>query len=341
MHSGNTHCEGFPLARNVNSPAECLAACCAAGDACETYQWCEPGQVCAKGYWSQSGTYGRGSDLDGWPQNTTVAVAEAACTASRACVGYTYSSTDLHPGATKLKIYLKNSSTGPMPDSTWSRHMKAGAGCATGKLGSSCSNSSTGWSSRAMRPRPAGPCDIFAAAGTPCVAAHSVVRTLYRNYSGPLYRVLRDSDHASLNIGAHHNGFAKTVDQDTFCEGTACYILRLFDQSPHRNHLDTSPAGGACHIPLSPVNASRDPITISGKAVRMPCIQISSCEGDETSSARQDVLHGLYCMACTVWSVLYGLHCMVCRSTVHAKPALLRRPPLVVAREYGRVLIVC
>lgn len=331
LHSGNTHCEGFPLARNVNSPAECLAACCAAGDACETYQWCEPGQLCAKGYWSQSGTYGRGSDLDGWPQNTTVAVAEAACTASRACVGYTYSSTDLHPGATKLKIYLKNSSTGPMADSTWSRHMKAGAGCATGKLGSSCSNSSTGWSSRALRPRPAGPCDIFAAAGTPCVAAHSVVRTLYQNYSGPLYRVLRDSDHASLNIGAHHNGFAKTVDQDTFCEGTACYILRLFDQSPHRNHLDTSPAGGACHIPLSPVNASRDPITISGKAVRMPCIQISSCEGEETLSARHNVLHGPHCMACTVWPALY----------IHAKPALLRLPRLAVTREHGRVFIVC
>ena len=209
--------------------------------------------------------------------------------------------------------------------------MKAGAGCATGKLGSSCSNSSTGWSSRALRPRPAGPCDIFAAAGTPCVAAHSVVRTLYQNYSGPLYRVLRDSDHASLNIGAHHNGFAKTVDQDTFCEGTACYILRLFDQSPHRNHLDTSPAGGACHIPLSPVNASRDPITISGKAVRMPCIQISSCEGEETLSARRNVLHGPHCMACTVWPALY----------IHAKPALLRLPRLAVTREHGRVFIVC
>lgn len=265
---GDTHCEGFPLARNnVNSSSGCLAACCAAGDACETWQWCEEGHSCTQGYWSQSGTYGAGSDLDGWPQNTTVAVAEAACSASPACVGLTYKSPDLHPAAATLHIYLKNSSTGPMPDAIWSRHVKARAGCAIGKLGSSCRNSSaTGWSSHAMAPRPDGPCDIFAAAGTPCVAAHSVVRTLYVNYSGPLYRVLRDSDHAGLDIGAHHNGFAKTAAQDTFCEGTACYILRIFDQSPHRNHLDTSPAGGYCPKPLSPVNASRDPITVSGNA---------------------------------------------------------------------------
>ena len=60
---GNTHCEGLPLAKDVNSSAECVAACCAAGDECETWQWCEAGQACATGYWAQSGTLGRGSDL--------------------------------------------------------------------------------------------------------------------------------------------------------------------------------------------------------------------------------------------------------------------------------------
>jgi non-reducing end alpha-L-arabinofuranosidase len=29
-----------------------------------------------------------------------------------------------------------------------------------------------------------GPCDIFAAAGTPCVAAHSTVRALFASYNG-------------------------------------------------------------------------------------------------------------------------------------------------------------
>eukprot|EP01043_Picozoa_sp_COSAG02_P032711 COSAG02_NODE_2198_length_9544_cov_30.739121_4_plen_254_part_00 len=32
-------------------------------------------------------------------------------------------------------------------------------------------------------------CDLFQAAATPCVAAHSTVRALYKSYSGPLYQV--------------------------------------------------------------------------------------------------------------------------------------------------------
>ena len=38
------------------------------------------------------------------------------------------------------------------------------------------------------------PCDIFALGGTPCVAAHGVVRALYVNFTGALYQVLRESD---------------------------------------------------------------------------------------------------------------------------------------------------
>lgn len=34
-----------------------------------------------------------------------------------------------------------------------------------------------------------GPCDIYAAGATPCVAAHSTVRALLCAYSGPLYQV--------------------------------------------------------------------------------------------------------------------------------------------------------
>lgn len=112
-----------------------------------------------------------------------------------------------------------------------------------------------------------GPCDVLAAGGTPCTAAHSVVRAMYANYTGALYRVLRDSDHAGLDIGVHLNGFAKVSDEDAFCAGTACYILRIFDQSPRGNHLDTSPAGGACHKPLSPVGATKEKISIGGNTV--------------------------------------------------------------------------
>ena len=34
--------------------------------------------------------------------------------------------------------------------------------------------------------RPMGPCDVYAAAGDPCVAAHSTTRALYASYNGPL-----------------------------------------------------------------------------------------------------------------------------------------------------------
>ena len=47
----------------------------------------------------------------------------------------------------------------------------------------------------------AGPCDIHAAGGTPCVAAHSVTRALYSAYDGALYAVRRASDNATAAIG--------------------------------------------------------------------------------------------------------------------------------------------
>ena len=50
-------------------------------------------------------------------------------------------------------------------------------------------------------PRPRGPCDIYAAAADPCVAAHSSTRALYAGYNGPLYQVLRQSDGKTLDIG--------------------------------------------------------------------------------------------------------------------------------------------
>src|SRR4051812_7277909 len=49
--------------------------------------------------------------------------------------------------------------------------------------------------------RPQGPCDIYAAASAPCAAAHSTTRALYAAYNGPLYKVLRQSDGRSLDIG--------------------------------------------------------------------------------------------------------------------------------------------
>jgi len=59
---------------------------------------------------------------------------------------------------------------------------------------------------RSRRGRKA-PCDTYAAAGTPCVTAHSTVRSLSSRYDGPLYQVQR-ADGRLLNIGVIASGFA-------------------------------------------------------------------------------------------------------------------------------------
>jgi hypothetical protein len=65
------------------------------------------------------------------------------------------------------------------------------------------------------------PCDIFET-DTPCVAAHSVVRALYNSYAGPLYRVQRRSDNATLDIAPRSaGGFADAAAQDDFCGRSA------------------------------------------------------------------------------------------------------------------------
>jgi hypothetical protein len=62
------------------------------------------------------------------------------------------------------------------------------------------------------------PCDNFEAAGTPCVAAHSLVRALFQAYSGSLYQVNRTRDGATLDVGVIAPvGNANAAAQDSFC----------------------------------------------------------------------------------------------------------------------------
>jgi len=126
--------------------------------------------------------------------------------------------------------------------------------------------------------RPAGPCDIYAAGGSPCVAAHSSTRALYAAYNGPLYQVLRQSDGKTLDIGVVQpsvtdaGGYADAAAQDAFCANTYCWITTLYDQSGHGNHLTQAPRGpagtpmvmgGFNNIPL----ADWAPVTIMGHKV--------------------------------------------------------------------------
>ncbi|KAJ7215964.1 glycoside hydrolase family 54 protein [Mycena pura] len=92
----------------------------------------------------------------------------------------------------------------------------------------------------------AGPCDIYASGGTPCVAAHSTTRALFSAYSGSLYQIIRGSDGATTNIGPlSAGGVANAAAQDSFCASTTCLITTIFDQSGHGNHLTHAPPGGA------------------------------------------------------------------------------------------------
>ncbi|MFB9451261.1 RICIN domain-containing protein [Dactylosporangium vinaceum] len=113
------------------------------------------------------------------------------------------------------------------------------------------------------------PCDIYAAGGTPCVAAHSTTRALYAAYSGNLYQVKRASDSTTKNITPlAAGGVANAAAQDSFCAGTTCLITIIYDQSGKGNHLKQAPpgrfsgpaAGGYDNL----ATATAAPITVGG-----------------------------------------------------------------------------
>jgi hypothetical protein len=115
-----------------------------------------------------------------------------------------------------------------------------------------------------------GPCDLYAAGGTPCVAAHSTTRALYGNYNGALYQVRRSSDNTTRDVGLlSAGGVANAATQDSFCAGTTCLITVIYDQTGRGNHLTQAPPGGF-QGPApggfdNLANATAAPITISGQ----------------------------------------------------------------------------
>ena len=134
--------------------------------------------------------------------------------------------------------------------------------------------------SNAPPARPQGSCDIYAAAGDACVAAHSTTRALYAAYNGPLYQVLRQSDGKTLAIvvvqpvsapAPDAGGYADAGAQDKFCANTVCWITTVYDQSPKHNDLTQAPRGGFSGPALGGFNnvpiADMAPVTIFGHKV--------------------------------------------------------------------------
>jgi non-reducing end alpha-L-arabinofuranosidase len=174
----------------------------------------------------------------------------------------------------------------------------------------------TGAGPNVAPPRPEGPCDIYAAANAPCVAAHSTTRALYASYSGPLYQVLRQSDGKFLDIGVIQpvaspvpdaGGGANAAAQDAFCANTYCWISIIYDQSPKKNHLIQAPRGGFSGPAMGGFNnlpvADMAPITIMGHKAYGVFIApgMGLRQNDAKGTAVDDQAEGQY------W-VINGLH---------------------------------
>ncbi|KAJ6513632.1 Arabinosidase B [Mycena vitilis] len=148
----------------------------------------------------------------------------------------------------------------------------------------------------------AGPCDLYASGGTPCVAAHSTTRALYSAYSGNLYQVKRGSDGTTINIGPlSAGGVANAAAQDSFCAGTTCLISIIYDQSGRSNHLTQAPPGTAAQGPEAgglDILAAADgaPVTLNGqKAYGVFISPTSGYRNDKTNGiAVGDAAEGMY-----------------------------------------------
>ena len=116
-----------------------------------------------------------------------------------------------------------------------------------------------------------GPCDLYAAGGTPCVAAYSTVRALSVAYTGPLYQLRRTSDGQTKDIGTSApGGYANSADQESFLGTGAGTISKLYDQSGKGNDLVKAPAGcytGTASLPDNEANAKGRSLMVGGQKV--------------------------------------------------------------------------
>lgn len=124
-----------------------------------------------------------------------------------------------------------------------------------------------------------GPCDIYATASTPCVAAYSMTRVLSSKYTGALYQVrLGGSWSASAgttggtfqDIGSVAGGYADSAAQDAFCGSGTCTVSVLYDQSGKKNDLKVAPKGcytGTASEPDSESSATKKSTTLNGHKV--------------------------------------------------------------------------
>jgi hypothetical protein len=117
------------------------------------------------------------------------------------------------------------------------------------------------------------PCEVMAQdpCGAKCVAAHSTVRVIVPDYSGPLYQLCRGGSGPGpkacrgevQNVTAK-DGYADAEAHEAFCGNENCTITKIYDQSGQGHDLEPSPKGGAKGTPDNPAKANALPVTING-----------------------------------------------------------------------------
>jgi len=167
-----------------------------------------------------------------------------------------------------------------------------GSGGVSGSGGAS-TTSSTGGSSG-----PKGPCDLYAAAGTPCVAAHSMVRALYGSYADKLYQVRRADNTTKDILALSAGGIADTAPQDTFCSGSTCVVTVLYDQSGKGNDMWYQ---GSAQVPASTsssaAKATTESLNVGGHKVYSLYINAGNCywrDGSKSGLAIGAEPEGMY-----------------------------------------------
>ncbi len=148
-------------------------------------------------------------------------------------------------------------------------------------------------------------CDIFAAGGTPCVAAHSTVRALYASFAGPLYQ-LKLSNGKTMDIKpVAPGGLADGKTHEAFCasgeSSSKCVFSVIYDQSENQNHLGTAPPGGAHHQADINADAMQGAVMVGG-------VRVYGVRMDPPSGYRNDTGTGVARgdEAETIYAVLNG-----------------------------------
>jgi len=163
---------------------------------------------------------------------------------------------------------------------------RVGTGGRTGSGGTTGTGGSTGAGGSTTTVQ--GPCDIYGAANTPCVAAYSTTRILSSGYSGALYQVRKggttttDGTGANMktgvrgggttmDIGVATGGLADSAAQDAFCGTDTCTFSIIYDQSGKGNHLRVAPAGcfndGSANLADYESSAKQKSVTLNGHKV--------------------------------------------------------------------------